>query len=463
MVMLMRACLVVLGVVPLACTYPPLGEGAPDDAAMADAAMADAATESVATDAANDGGATADGEELPDATAPSACGAADVRFELPGAVNGLNLAIGAGGDAIIAWSELGRIKVAEYVTTTDRWALTSLDLLSGTFLESLTLAVGRRGDALAVNTNGTLSGARRTASGSWVSFSAARDLVFLRPRAVIDDAGNMLLAWIAASNGSSSVQGQRFVATDERWEPSAPLSGPTTTQAPALAMNGSGDAVVVWRESADPATRLVARRFSASANSWSPPHEIVQAPALSDATATLDSRGGLVVSWNEYRDERRNLRAAVFSVDDGWGAAQDLATDVGHTAPPILIAGPDGNPTALWSQGQSREVWGARWSGSSWSEPTVEIRRDNVAGALEVASDERGNAVAAWPRCDGTTCRVEVARRRASDGIWQPTESIHERSSSLRSLSLAVGASEASALLAWQTADPPAICVARIW
>jgi hypothetical protein len=461
MVTVMRACLVVLGVVPLACTYPPLGDRSLDDAATADAAMPDAATETVVIDAAPDGDATTDEEELPDATPPSACGVADVRFELARAVSNLNLAVGAGGDAVIGWSELGRTKVAEYFTT-DRWALTSLNLFSSTFPESLTVAVGRRGDALAANTVDTLRGARRTASGTWVDFSAGRGLVFW-PRAVIDDAGNMLLVWIERDAASWIVQSQRFVAADERWEPGAPLSGPTTPQAPGLAMNGGGDAVVLWRESAGPSTRLVARRFSASASSWSPPHEIDQTPSLSDPTAVLDSRGGLVVSWNEYRDERSNLRAATFSVDDGWGAAHDLATDVGHSAPPILTGGPDGSLTALWSQGESREVWGARWSGSSWSEPAVEIRRDDVAGALKVVSDGHGNAIAAWPRCDGATCRVEVARRRASDGGWQPVESIHERSSSMATLALSVGVSEASAFVAWQSADPPAICVARIW
>jgi hypothetical protein len=446
MVKVMRACLSVLGAVPLACTYPPVGDKATVDAAMADAPP--------------DGDMTADGEEVPDATPPRACGAANVRFELTGSVRDLKLSVGAGGDAVLAWEELTRIAAAEYFTASGRWSRASLGLLGGGAPESLTVATGRRGDALAVNTYGVLDAARRTATGTWVAVPRTDVLTVLPPRAAIDDAGNMLLLWTTASD--DSVQGQRFVATDDRWEPSAPLSGPATPQPAALAMNGSGDAVVVWRESADPSMRLVARRFSASANEWSPPHEVDQAPALSDPTARLDSRGDLVVSWNEYRDERRNLRAATFSVDDGWGAAQDLATDVGHSAPPILTAGPDGSLTALWSQDESREVWGARWSGSSWSEPAVEIRRDDVAGALEVASDEHGNAVAAWPRCDGATCRVEVARRRASDSGWQPAEAIYESNSS-RPGSLAVGVSEASAFVAWQTTDPPTICVGRIW
>jgi hypothetical protein len=93
----------------------------------------------------------------------------------------------------------------------------------------------------------------------------------------------------------------------------------------------------------------------------------------------------------------------------------------------------------------------------------VVIARPDGAGPARVTSDEHGNAVAAWPRCDGSTCRIDLVRRAASDGVWRPVEALYVSKNAEPDLALTVGASGASAFVAWQTGTPAAVCVARIW
>jgi hypothetical protein len=425
-------------------------------------AVDDPDTESEATE----DGATPGGAESADVFPPSACGAADFQLDLSPGAKGLRLAVGAGGDAVMAWSEHGRVAAAEYFAARGRWSRASIALPRGSMPESLTVAVGRRGDALAATSAGTLDAARRTEDRTWIGLSTRGPVALLSPRAAVDDAGNMMLVWTAPDDDGNSwtVRSQRFVAAEQRWQASTALSVPMATgQAPRLAMRGNGDAAVVWRERADHSARLVARRFSAIAGLWSPPHEIDRATALSDPTIAFDHRGDLLVSWNEHRDDSRHLLAAVVAMDRRWGAVHVLATAVGHPEPPVLIEGPDGNVTALWRQGSSADVRGAHWVGSAWSEPAVVVPRNRGTGAVEAASDEHGNAVAAWPRCKGGTCRIEIARRAASDGVWRRVEATHLSRAPVAALSLAVGASQASAFVVWRTAAPAAICVARIW
>jgi hypothetical protein len=378
----------------------------------------------------------------------------------------LELAVGSGGDAIIAWSDPGGLTVAEYFAAGDTWSRSVLGLINRGGTESQTIAVGRRGDALAATAFSEIDALRRSESGTWVPLHRGDFFVIPPLRAAIDDAGNMLLAWVFVSDVrvGGTVHTQRFVAAEGQWEASAALSlAATTLESPQLAMNTRGDAIVAWRENAEQTERLIARRFSAATGDWDPPHEIDRAPAISEPAIVFGNQGDPVVSWNEYRDGLNNLRAARFSVDEGWGAAQVVATDVGHLDPPLLIAGPGGMATVLWRQGESRDVWAARSLEHDWTDPAVVLPRDSGAGRLQVAADERGNAVAAWSVCDGTVCRVEAARHDADDGTWRRSATLTESASAASYLEVAVGASETRSFVAWLPPSRTALCVARVW
>jgi hypothetical protein len=458
------ASLVVLVALLLSCTYPPLDAG-PADAAVADAAILDAAVvDAAVADAAILDGQFGGGDSLPDSGPPDLCGAAVTQLDLTAAVSSLELAVGSGGDAIVAWWDQGRLTVAESFATGDTWSRSGLEFSRGG-TAFLTIAVGRRGDALAATAITEIDARRRSESGKWVTFRNRDHFAVPDVRAAIDDAGNMLLAWVSFEGPEgATVRAERFVAAEGQWTASAALSvAETTIEPPQLAMNSRGDAVVAWRENADQTDRLIARRFSAATGAWDAPHEIDRALAISEPAIAFENQGDLVVSWNEHRDGHNNLRAARFSMHEGWSTAHVVASDVGHLDPPILIAGSGGVATVLWRQEDSPDVWASRSLGHDWTDPAVVLSRDSGAGGLRVAADEHGSAVAAWSVCDGSECRVEAARLDTSDGTWRRGPALYESASAQSYLDLAVGASETRALVAWRPASPMAICVARIW
>jgi hypothetical protein len=441
----------------VSCRYPPLPD--PDvDAGPIDAPL------DAPPDAPDDADVAADGPGT------SICGdgqplSVDV---LAAEVAHLALGVGSSGDAFAAWTAETQGWTAQFAPATGLWTSVPLETphLSWGLLG---IGVGRRGDVLV----GSGSNGLWTYQLDPGATSGIRTFhVLLRdtgrpPRVTVGDDGSELLVWSAVIGGGhqGAVVRTRHFDVDVGWGDLVQLSAEGATEhPPQLAATGRGDAIVSWREHASADLRLVVRRYRVDQAEWTDPSTLTQATHISEAAVAFDRRGNQIVAWNELRDGRQDLRAAVATAgSDAWGPAHTLASDVGHADPPAMLTGPAGDVTVLWRAGQSANLWGASRRESGWSEPAVVISREDGVGTPRVASDEHGNAIVAWPECDDVTCRIEVVKSAASEGVWRRVVATHVSSAPEAALALAVGVSEASAFVAWQTERPPAICVARIW
>jgi hypothetical protein len=453
-----RLVAVVLAVVVTAsCQYPALP-------ALERDATADATADRTTDDPIDAGG---DAIQYPDDAATLVCGDGPSLTAIgtpAGMLQDLALGVGSGGDAIATWTADWHGWTARFAPATGGWS--SEPHATNYTWGVAGVGVGRRGDALVASTFDGLW-AYHLAPGE--TFASPGIRVLLRsaegpPRVAVGDDGHAMMVWAGTPSGRSlvGVWAQR-VDPAQGWGGMV-LLGPEGTSAhpPQLAATGSGDAIVSWRERPASSTRLLVRRYQVAQAGWSDAHPLAQATDISAAPAAFDRRRTPIIAWNELRDGHQDLRAAAAD-GDGWGAVHTLATDVGHGEPPLLLVAPSGDVTVLWRQGQSADLWGATRTESSWSAPAVVIARSDGAGPARVASDEHGNATAAWPRCNGGSCGIEVVRRAASDGVWRRIEASYVSSASGDQLALAVGASERSAFVAWQTQSPYAICVARVW
>jgi hypothetical protein len=441
-------------VVPVAvasCQYPPLPALELD--ANIDANM------NAPSDAAGDAAPFPDGAQVPPCGDGLSLTAADLptsRFEH------LALGVGSGGDAVATFTAERLGWTSRFAPATGEW--TAGPLAASMLWGAARVGVGRRGDAVvASGFNGLwvyrIARGETRGTGGLHSLSPG---ALNPPRLAVGDDGRAMMVWSAPPSGQPrvSVWARRFDPGSGTGDIVEIGPGQTSEHPPELAATGIGDAVVVWRERPAQGMHLVVRRYQVARNAWTDAHTLAQATLISDAYAAFDRRGAPVVAWNELRDGRQELRSAVATAD-GWGAAQTLATDLGHGEPPFVLVEPGGDVSVLWRQAQFADLWGSTRLESGWSAPAVVIARPDGAGRARVASDEHGNSVAAWPRCDGYACRIEVAWRAASDDAWQRSEAMYP--SNAAENELAVGASADSAFVAWHARGPQAICVARVW
>jgi len=308
------------------------------------------------------------------------------------------VAVDARGDAFAVWQESrpngtftrGAVKPAGAAWTTAR------TLAHGGYVS---LALDARGDAvvagLTLTTAQGVFAVYRPAGGDWgraVLLGRLGPTEGLGLSAAIDSHRRAFVAWVSSTG---------------RIEVSARARGHWTTQAvgdgadPALAVNDSGDALIVWHT-----PPLGDGRFLASWNTgdggWQPPRA-VPFPAgkpvrPEQPQVTLDDRGNADVFWTNWDADVVSSSAARSA---GFGAPQNLQIGYDGFQARAAVA-PDGVAVlaAVGNRGNGPLAMRIRSSAPArWRTPVV---LDQAALQSAVALDRSGRLLVAWVGHDDT-------------------------------------------------------------
>jgi hypothetical protein len=278
--------------------------------------------------------------------------------------------------------------------------------------EYVQLAVNARGAAVAVwrRFDGTayrVQAARRPAGRSWGSPVTLSDpgQDAYEPQVAVDGKGNATVVWEA-----SGIRAARRPAGGS-WGKPVTLSGPNA-RSPRLAVNGRGTAVAVWQRGG--ITVKAARRPSGGA--WGRPVTLSAHGGAPDVA--LDGRGTAVAVWQRSGGPVDRVQAARQPAGGAWGRPVTLS-DSGQNAENAQVAvNWRGTAVVVWERsdawGFPRGVHAARRpSGGAWGRPVRLSEPGSYAGGAQVAVDGQGNATAVWNASDGTSYRVQAARRPA--------------------------------------------------
>jgi hypothetical protein len=164
---------------------------------------------------------------------------------------------------------------------------------------------------------------------------------------------------------------------------------------PHIAMNSSGNAVVVWYESGQP--NIYANQYVSG--SW------LGASVISDpsdgfgghAIVAMDDNNTAIAVW-----EQEGLTSGIYSIwanrlsGGNWGTAEKIETDdTGDALRPRIAMDANGNGMAVWDQwdGTRTNIWANKFDTTDFF----------WAGALLIETDNAGNAQWPWIAADPTT------------------------------------------------------------
>jgi hypothetical protein len=138
------------------------------------------------------------------------------------------------------------------------------------------------------------------------------------------------------------------------------------TFAPQVAVNGAGDAVVVWLEDDGgvPGTlvgSVWAQRFDAASGTWALPELVENADKslrtinsrADKVAAGIDSAGNAFAAWTQLIGGEYVVRVRRYSVaDDAWEAPEQIGDDTttDDTHFPRIAVDAAGNAIAVWQQ-----------------------------------------------------------------------------------------------------------------
>jgi len=257
--------------------------------------------------------------------------------------------------------------------------------------------------------------------------------VAYNPQIAMDDLGNAVVVWRRSDGSHYIVQTRRYSAETSTWSSVQNLSvvGQHTFD-PQVAMDGLGNAIVVWRRTDGRNYIVQTRRYNTETSTWSAVQTLSVAGQISyDPQISMDTLGNAITIWRRYDGSHYIVQARRYNVEtDTWASVQDLS-DVGeHTFDPqvALAMNELGNAVAVWRRTDGRNyivqtrIYNAETN--TWSSVQDLSVSGQIAYDPQVAIDELGNAVAVWRRYNGSHYIVQTRRYSVENSTWSSVQNL---------------------------------------
>jgi hypothetical protein len=230
--------------------------------------------------------------------------------------------------------------------------------------------------------------------------------------------GDTILGLRDTSSGSPALASAAF----------RPAGGPTTavaavapaaagtTSTPEVAINGRGDAAMVWTDT----TALWLAKRPAGSAVFSAPVAVIPLTSGGSPQVAIDDTGTIFLAWTAVPGANVIVSFAVLAPNGTLGPIGSSAAGQNSSAPTIAAAH-DGHAVVAWSRsdGTHSIIQGAtRAPGAAGFTPTGDLSDSaQSANSPDAAVGDGGDAAIAWARSDGTHIIVQVARRQG-DGLF---------------------------------------------
>jgi Bacterial Ig-like domain len=302
------------------------------------------------------------------------------------------------------------------------------------------------------------------------------------PRIAMDDAGNALAVWQQSDGVHAQVWASRYHGCIDTWETPLRLDVSQTgeAEAPRVAMNAPGAAMVVWRQRQGTVVEVWSRRLDRG-GAWgaAQPVPLSGQPARtlgSSLDVGIDGYGNSLIA---FLDHTFHVQAVHHLAQHGWAGAEELSfgpidsvhaaldpagrgfvawqnaqparvnawryDPAGGSSTALLmllregefgsltfhdvVASAGGDGIAIWVQESPspRQIWAGVYSVArqSWSAPIPLYPGDalgSIVRAVQAVMDARGHAHAAWVAREGANDWLSIVRRRASGEVEAPVQ-----------------------------------------
>jgi hypothetical protein len=334
--------------------------------------------------------------------------------------------VGLNGDAVAVWHKLDGTRddawAGRFVPDTGWGQPALLETDDAGNARDPDVAVDAAGHAVAVwsQSDGTRShvwSSRYTPATGWDAATRldTNDSVDqYSPRIAMNPTGDAIVIWPQFDGARWELWTNRFVA-GTGWDTATRLGAADPGQPirdPDLAMNDHGDAVAVWPQSDGTRWDLWARRFVPGLG-WNTA-VVINSNESGDVwypRVATDLDGNAIVVWAQSNDSPWNSWMARFAPGAGWTIPSRLNPDATEdTWFPDVVMNSRGDAIVAWveSNATGSTVWARRFAPLTGWKPTVPIAPNESGDARnpEISLDETGNAVVVWERFDGTTTNL---------------------------------------------------------
>lgn len=306
------------------------------------------------------------------------------------------------------------------------------------------------GNALANNHTWSFT----TSDGAW----STAELIENHPgnasalQIAVDSAGNALAVWLQWDGEIDNIWANRFDGTSWGIAELIESNDAGSARNPQIAIDISGNALVVWSQYDGSGYDIWANRFDGQTWGTAELIENEAGPAV-DPQIAFDASGNALAVWEQYDGSQYSIVANRFD-GNSWGTVELIESNDSAGAGGVQIAVDDaGNAFAVWHQrdGIWESIWANRFDGSRWGTAEL-IESDNNGRALDpqIAVDGAGNALAVWKQFDGS--HDNIVANRFDGTTWGTAELIESGDGEAESPQVAFD-DAGNALAVWRQED----------
>ena len=231
------------------------------------------------------------------------------------------------------------------------------------------------------------------------------------PAIAIDARGNFVIVWIDTRNRDSDIYAQRYSSSGVPQGPNFRInddSGSSRQEDPAIAVDGSGNFVVVWIDFRDGDGDVYAQRYTSTGERQGANFQVNDDSGhiLQDfAAIAIDGSGNFVVLWAEYRDRDYDIYAQRYTSNGLKQGGNFRVTDDSGTNDqwqPAIGVDAGGNFVVVWLDYRNGDpdIYAQRYMSSSVPQGT-NFRVNDDSGSSDqwypgIAVDRGGNFVVVW-------------------------------------------------------------------
>jgi hypothetical protein len=243
------------------------------------------------------------------------------------------------------------------------------------------------------------------------------------PNLAVDATGNALLVWTQSDGSHPSIWANRYDANTDLWGTAAPIETDNTGDAslPQVAIDPTGNALAVWEQFDGTHNNIWANHYGASTGLWGVATPIeTDTGHASHPQVTIDATGNGLAVWEQFDGTQVSIRANRYNVSTGWGMATLLETNNAESAAiPQVAINATSNALAVWRS--FRSIWANCYSASAgiWGMATlIDNNNPGDVDTPKVAIDAAGNGLAVWIRGNSPHVTIWANRYSASTGLW---------------------------------------------
>lgn len=265
------------------------------------------------------------------------------------------------------------------------------------------------------------------------------------PDIAVDSTGNAYAVWGDFRNGGRWYNSDIYFAfrpAGGEWGANVRVNddaGPAGQGGAALSLDGSGNAYAVWVDGRNNYSEIYFA-YRPAGGEWGANIRVSDQPEASQKTPAIavDASGNAYVVWEDDRDGMSDVyfayRAAISAT---WSSDVAINDDNGkpwNEPAPAIAVDPSGNACAAWNDdrdGVNQDVYFAyRPAGGSWG-ANVKVNDDagdEYHGSPTIAADAAGNAYAAW-RDERNGNGDIYSAARPEGGVWGSNERVDDDTS----------------------------------